>query len=42
MIRNAHDVSGWRQEGGRRPNGMPARVETGRNRMTQHPGGPFA
>ncbi len=42
MIRNACEVSGWRQEDGRRLNRMSACVDTGRHRMTQHPDGPFA
>lgn len=42
MIRNTRDVSGWRQEDGRRLNGASTCVDTGRSRMTQHPGSPFA
>jgi len=41
MIRNTRDVSGWRQEDGRRPNGASTRVDAG-SRMTQHPDSRFA
>lgn len=42
MTRNTRDVSGWRQEDGRRPNGASTRVDAGGSRMTQHPDSRFA